>query len=147
MRRTIVALAGVLMTGGAAVMAQQSDPIRQRQALMKNNQEQARTLTGIARGQAPFDLMVVQTALRAIDQNAKQIPSLFPPGTHTGETNALPTIWERKIDFDAHAVKLAQDAEAALARVTNQGTLQTELLVIGQDCGECHERYRKRPTQ
>jgi cytochrome c556 len=70
MRKTIILAAGVLMLSGIRVLAQQGDPIYQRQALMKNNQEQLRALTGMARGQAPFNAMTAQAALQRIEQNA-----------------------------------------------------------------------------
>jgi cytochrome c556 len=142
-----VALGCMLMTGGTAVIAQQSEPIRQRQALMKNNQEQLRTLTPIARGQASFDAAAVQAALQRIAQNAQQIPPVFPAGSQVGETSALPAIWERKADFDARAMKLAQDATAAMATAKDAATLQAALQTIGRNCVGCHEPYRKRPSQ
>jgi cytochrome c556 len=147
MRKTMIALACFVLSTGTAVMAQQNDPIKQRQALMKNNQEQLRTLTGIARGQAPFDANVVRAAMQRLEQNATQIPPLFPPNSQTGETSALPVIWQQKADFDARAMKLAQDARTGITRVTNPATLQAELQVIGQNCGGCHQVYRKPQPQ
>jgi hypothetical protein len=46
MRRIAVAAVTVLTMSGFGVLAQQGDPIEQRQNLMKNNQEQVRTLSG-----------------------------------------------------------------------------------------------------
>jgi cytochrome c556 len=143
----MVALVGIALSAGTTVLAQQSEPIRQRQALMKNNQEQLRTLTGIARGQVAFDANVVRTALQRLEQNGSQIPPLFPPNSQTGETNALPVIWQQKADFDARAMKLTQDARTAQTRVTNPATLQAEIQVFGQSCGGCHQVYRKPQPQ
>ena len=70
MHRTVIAAVGVLTLSGLAVLAQQGDPIRQRQDLMKNNQEQLRALTGMARGQVPFNAAAAQAALQRIEQNA-----------------------------------------------------------------------------
>jgi cytochrome c556 len=55
MRKIIFVLTGLSAIGGLGVMAQQGDPITQRQSLMKNNQKQVRLLTGMSRGQTPFD--------------------------------------------------------------------------------------------
>lgn len=146
MRKTVFVLAGALAVGGLGVMAQQGDPITQRQNLMKNNQEQLRLLTGMARGQAPFDAARAQAAFQAIERNAEQAPALFPPGSHQGKTAALPVIWERKADFDARSAKLAQDAKAAQGRVTDQSGLQTVIQSVGQNCGGCHEVYRRKES-
>ena len=144
MRRITIATAGVLMISGFGVLAQQGDPIQQRQNLMKNNQEQVRTLTGMARGQAPFNAATAQVALQRIEQNAQQVPALFPAGSHQGKTAALPVIWERKADFDARAAKLGQDAKAAQTGITDQASLQAAVQRVGQNCGGCHETYRRK---
>jgi cytochrome c556 len=146
MRKTAIAAAGVLLLSGFGVLAQQGDPIRQRQDLMKNNQEQVRALTGMARGQAPFNAATAQAALQRIEQNARQIPALFPAGSQQGKTAALPVIWERKSDFDAHAAKLEQDAKATQAGITDQVSLQAAVQRVGQNCGGCHETYRKKES-
>jgi cytochrome c556 len=145
MRRTIIATAGVIIASG--VLAQSGDPITQRQNLMKNNQEQVRTLTGMSRGQVPFNAATAQAALQQIEQNAQQTPALFPAGSHQGKTAALPVIWERKADFDARATKLQQDARAAQAGITDQASLQAAVQRVGQNCGGCHEAYRRKEAQ
>lgn len=146
MRKMVLAAAGLLMAAGFGVSAQQDDPIRQRQDLMKNNQEQLRLLTGMSRGQVPFDAARAQAALRQVEQNARQIHALFPPDSRQGKTDALPVIWERKADFDARAAKLVQDAGAVQAGITDQASLQPALQRIGQNCGGCHETYRRKTT-
>jgi cytochrome c556 len=146
MRRAVVAALGVLVASGLGVLAQSGDPITQRQNLMKNNQEQMRALTGMARGQTPFNAATAQAAFQRLEQNAQQIPALFPAGSHQGKTAALPAIWERKADFDAHAAKLRQDARAAQSAVTDQAGLQAALQRVGQNCGGCHEPYRRKDT-
>jgi len=146
MQRTVVAALGVLIASGLGVLAQSGDPITQRQNLMKNNQEQMRTLTGMARGQAPFNAATAQAAFQRLEQNAQQTPALFPAGSNQGKTAALPTIWERKADFDAHATKLQQDARAAQGAITDQASLQAAIQRVGQNCGGCHETYRRKDT-
>src|SRR5918995_5273172 len=143
-RRIVTATASVLLLSGLGVLAQQGDPISLRQALMKNNQEQVRALTGMARGQAPFNAATAQAALQRIELNARQVPALFPAGSQQGKTDALPVIWERKADFDARAAKLEQDANAAQAGITDQASLQAAVQRVGQNCGGCHETYRRK---
>jgi cytochrome c556 len=146
MRKAVTAAAGVLMLSGLGVLAQQGDPIAQRQALMKNNQEQLRALTGMARGQVPFNAAAAQAALQRIEQNARQTPALFPAGSQQGKTDALAVIWERKADFNARAGKLEQDAKAAQAGIADQASLQAAVQRVGQNCGGCHETYRRKQS-
>ena len=146
MRRTVVAALAVLTASGLGVLAQTGDPITQRQNLMKSNQDQMRALTGMARGQVPFNAAAAQAAFQRVAQNAQQIPTLFPAGSNQGKTAALPTIWERKADFEAHAAKLEQDAKAAQGAITDQASLQAAIQRVGQSCGACHEPYRRKES-
>jgi len=146
MRRTVIAALGMLIAGGVGVLAQSGDPIVQRQDLMKNNQEQMRTLTGMSRGQVPFNAATAQAAFQRLEQNARQIPALFPAGSTQGKTAALPAIWERKADFDARAMKLEQDAKAVQAGITDQASLQAAIQRVGQGCGGCHDAYRRKDS-
>lgn len=146
MRRPVILALSLSISSGLGVWAQSGDPIRQRQDLMKSNQEQVRALTGMARGQTPFNAATAQAAFQRIGQNAEQVPALFPAGSDRGKTAALPVIWERKADFDARAAKLAQDAKAVQAGVTDQASLQAAIQRVGQSCGGCHETYRRKET-
>jgi cytochrome c556 len=146
MRRTVIAAVTVLIASGLGVLAQSNDPVVQRQNLMKNNQEQVRALTGMVRGQVPFNATTAQAAFQRIAQNAQQIPGLFPAGSDRGKTDALPAIWQRKADFDARAAKLEQDAKAAQAGITDQASLQAAVQRVGQNCGGCHESYRRKES-
>ena len=146
MRKMIVGLACVFVASGIGALAQQSDPVRERQDLMKSNQEQLRLLTGMARGQVPFDAARAKAALQSIEQNAQRIPALFPAGTQQGKTDALPVVWERKADFEARAAKLEQDATSAQTGITDQASLQAAVQRVGQNCGGCHETYRRKET-
>lgn len=141
-----VAAIGLSMAGGMGGAAQPADPVRQRQDLMKNNQEQLRLLTGMSRGQVPFDANRARAALQTVAQNAERIPALFPPGSQQGKTDALPVIWERKADFDARANKLEQDAKAAQGAITDPASLQPALQRVGQNCTGCHDVYRRKDS-
>jgi cytochrome c556 len=144
MHRTAIVLAGLVALSGIEVRAQQSDAIHQRQELMKDNQEQMRALTGMVRGQVPFNIAAAQAALQQIEQNARQIPSLFQADQEPGPTAALPVIWERKAAFAMRAAKFEQDVADALGRISDQDSLQAAIQQIGQNCSGCHEIYRRK---
>ncbi|KLK93827.1 hypothetical protein AA309_07245 [Microvirga vignae] len=147
MHRTALAAIGLVVLSGIDVLAQQmdsTDAIHQRKELMKDNQEQMQALTGMSRGQVPFNIATAQAALQQIEQNARQIPSLFLSHQERGPTAALPVIWERKADFDARAAKLERDVTDALARISDLGSLQVAIQQVGQNCGGCHETFRRK---
>jgi cytochrome c556 len=112
---------------------------------MKQNNSHARTVAGMLRGQAPFNLAQAQAALQNYVVVGQQFPTLFPDNSKTGgDTKALPAIWENKADFTAHSTKFSQDAQAALTTVRDEATFKTELPKVLQNCDACHDKYRRR---
>jgi cytochrome c556 len=137
-------VAGALALGVTAALAQ-ANVIEQRQNLMKQNNSHARTVAGMLRGQAPFNLAQAQAALQNYVVVGQQFPTLFPDNSKTGgDTKALPAIWENKADFTAHSTKFSQDAQAALTTVRDEATFKTELPKVLQNCDACHDKYRRR---
>jgi cytochrome c556 len=130
----------VLVIGVGAVLAD-SDAIMQRRALMKANGAATKNVVGMLTG-APFDLGAVQAALKTYGEAAAKAPALFPDDSKTGDTNALPAIWDDKADLNARFAKLAQDVAAAQASITDQASFQAQMPGVLKNCGGCHEKYR-----
>jgi cytochrome c556 len=142
MKRSIF-VAGLLALGVTAAIAQ-SNIVEQRQGLMKEMGAQSRTLGGMLRGQAPFDLAQAQAGLKVFSENAKKSTPLYPESTKGAEkTGALPTVWEKKPDFESHFAKLDQSAQAALAAIKDEATFKAEMPKVLQNCGGCHTSFRK----
>jgi len=119
-----------------------ADAIKERRALMKENGEATKPVVPILKGQAPFDLAAVQKALKAYINAAEKMPALFPPDSKTGDTHALPAIWDDTADFDARFKKLGDDAKAALAEVKDDASFKAVMPDFYKNCGGCHEKYR-----
>ena len=85
MRRTAgAALAAVVLVFGAGAVTAQSDPIATRMALMKGNDDNARIVVPMMRGQAPFDAAKVDAAFAQWADTAQKLPGLFPDNSKTG---------------------------------------------------------------
>lgn len=141
LRITIAALAVVLSVG--AVMAQ-SDPIAARQSLMKHNNDNAKAVVQMMRGQAAFDAAKVDAAFVQWADTAQKLPGLFPDNSKTGsDTRATPKIWLNKKDFDAKAAAfgkaVAENRDQAKASLDG---LKAAIPIVGKACDACHEDYR-----
>jgi cytochrome c556 len=142
MKRTMF-VASLLALGVTAAIAQ-SNKVEQRQALMKEMGAQSRTLGNMMRGQAPFDAAAVQAGLKVFAENADKAAPLFSDDTKGAEkTGALPAVWETKGNFDAIMAKLGQDARTAMTTIKDDASLKAELPKVLQNCGTCHQTYRK----
>ncbi len=142
--RKWIAAGAVVAVIGAVGQAPAQDPLAQRIALMKDMGGQARTLTQMARGQAPYDAAAATAAFTKIRDNAKAIPALFTAPPKPGEkTRAAPAIWTDMAGFKAAAAKLEADAAAAIpAAGGGQAALGPLLQNVGADCNSCHEAFQ-----
>lgn len=145
--RTVLALCAVgfgLAFSAGAVVAQ-NDPIAQRKALMKSVGDSGRAPAAMLKGEQPFDLAAVQTALKAMQAAGKASPALYPDNSKTGgDTVALPKIWENKADFNAKLAKLESDATSGLSSITDEASFRASYPNILRGCGDCHRDYRAR---
>ena len=142
-----IVLAGMLaVLGLTAVLAQESDPIKSRQATMKSFGAASRGPGLMLRGQQPFDLETVRAALRTFMDGSRHVPELFarPSGPGGTQTSALPVIWEKRAEFDAIFAKLEADATAALATIHDEASFKAEFPKVLGNCGTCHQTYRAR---
>jgi cytochrome c556 len=72
------------------------------------------------------------------------LPALFPEGSGSGDTRALPAIWSDRAGFErANANMLTQlEALRAAAAAGDPAALTAAFGQTGQTCGACHRPYR-----
>ena len=140
-RSTLAALA-LATSVSVALAAAGADAIKERRALMKANGEATKPIVPMLKGTAPFDLTTVQKALKTYGNAAAKMPALFPPDSKTGDTNALPAIWDNMDDVKARFAKLGKDVDAALASVKDDASFKVVMPDFFKNCGGCHEKYR-----
>ena len=136
--------AGLVMAVGLGA-ALADDPIKQRRDLMKANGDATKPILGMLKG-APFDLAAVKAALKTYADAAAKAPDLFPDSSKTGDTNALPAIWDNKADFSARFVKLADDVKAASTAIVDEASFKATMPGVLKNCGGCHEQYRAKKS-
>jgi cytochrome c556 len=129
---------------GATAVFAQSDPIKEREHLMKENGQHAKVVVQMVKGEKPYDAKAVQAAFAQWHETAEKLPGLFPPNSKSGEkTRASPKIWQNKKDFDekAAAFKKAVADNRAKAEGSLDG-LKVALNAVGKACSNCHDDYR-----
>jgi cytochrome c556 len=139
-----IALAAVVAATAATAVVAQGDPIAARKGMMKGVGGANGAITQMLDGKQPFDAAKAKEALMTISDHAGKIGPLFVAGSHTGDTAALPAIWENKADFDAKMAKMGTDAKAAADKVTDLDSLKANIGSVRQNCGGCHNVYRKK---
>ena len=138
--RTLLAVV-VLAIGVTTVAAQ--DVIAERKALMKQQGAQTAQGAKFMKGEEPFDLAKAKNIFTVLTSTSQKMTSLFPDSSKTGDTAALPAIWEKKAEFNAIAAKLASDAKAAEASVKDEASFKAAFPEVTKNCGGCHRPFRK----
>jgi cytochrome c556 len=144
MIRTVLAVATVAIGVTAAVA--QSDVIKARQALMKANSGQNRVATEMLEGKRAFDLAAAKKVFATFADAGTKALALFPEGSQSGDTAALPAIWKNKADFDARLKKFAADAKAAGDATKDLASFKAQAKGVRAQCGACHKMYRKKKS-
>lgn len=137
----LVVAAALLSVGVTAAVAQ-SAAIQARKDVLKTFGPASRAPGLMLRGEAPFELAAVQAALRVFAEGAPKLPALFPDDSQSGDTKALPLIWQEKDKFNAIFTKLEADSKAAMTSITSEATFKTEMPKVLGNCGTCHTAYR-----
>lgn len=144
--RHIIAIA--LLAGGFAgtvgLAHAQGDIITAREDGMKATAKNAKAIkTALDAG---ANLTPLATNAQEIAAWGHKIPSMFPPGSDVGKTEALPAIWTNKPDFEKHAGDLAAAADKlAVALAANDATAaKAAFTATGAVCAACHRSYREK---
>ena len=138
----IGALAAGAMVGGATISFAQGDVIKQRQENRKQAGAAMRAIKGIIDAKGPTSGAVAQAA--KLKELELAFVNMFPPGSDTGETKALPTVWSDRAGFIA-ASKASDAAYDKLATAAGSGDLAALTAAFadtGKTCGACHNTYR-----
>ena len=141
-----IVLAAALAAFGVTAVVAQSDPIAARKAVMKENGNQAKISREMIEGKQPFDLAAAHKALAAFAATADKMKPLFPDSSKSGDTAALPAVWEHKADFDAKMAKFSSDAKEKDATVKDLDSFKAAMGEVGKNCGGCHNTYRKKAS-
>ena len=144
MIKRILTVAALCLIGATAVVSAENQH-ENREATMKKIGGAMGGLAAIAKGEKEYDAEVVKTSLTTIKEQIAVFPTFFPPGSEKDDEEASPKIWENKADFEAHAAKLAADADALVAALpADQKAVGAALGKLGETCGTCHQAYRQK---
>ena len=125
------------------VAAQNLDVIKARRESLKAMGKATKDPAAMLKGEADFDLSKVQAALRTYMNEAPGLARMFPDDSKTGgDTEALPAIWDNKSDVEGRYLKLAADAKAATATITDEVSFLEEFPKIAAQCAGCHKLFR-----
>ena len=146
MMRTVAVVAGALLLGVGAGVAQQ-DAVKLAQDTMKaNGRNMGTVLSPMFKGEKPYDQAAVDTALSQLEDTARKLPAMFPASIKDakweGDFSPSPKLWEDKAGYDAKVASFAKVVTEAKAKIKDLDSLKVNFPGIGKECGGCHETFR-----
>jgi cytochrome c556 len=146
MMRTVAVVAGTLLLGVGAGMAQQ-DAVKLAQDTMKaNGRNMGTVLSPMFKGEKPYDQAAVDTALNQLEDTARKLPAMFPASIKDakweGDFSPSPKLWEDKAGYDAKVASFTKAVTEAKAKIKDLDSLKANFPGIGKECGGCHETFR-----
>ncbi len=117
--------------------------IKERQAAMKAISGANKTLVTMARGRIDFDATKAAAAFNTIAAAAEKSKAYYTDDSKTGETRALPIVWQQKSDFLKRFDTMIKDAKAGASNSQNMTSFAAAQKTLVGNCGGCHKVYRK----
>jgi cytochrome c556 len=145
MMRAVV-VAGTLLLGVGAVMAQQDIAVQQ-DNLMRG---QAKYLYGVMqkmmKGETPYDQAAIDTAITQLEASVGKIATVFTPNPKQDVVNSTygssQKIWQNKADFESKIPPVAKAIADVKGKIKDLASLKVAYGSINDRCNDCHETYR-----
>jgi cytochrome c556 len=145
MARTLV-VAGALVLGVGAAMAQQEIAVKQDNLMRAQAKSLYTVMLKTAKGEIPYDQAAIDAALAQLEESVPTIPTVFATNPKEDVVNATygssQKIWQNKADFDSKVPPVIKAIADAKGKIKNVASLKVAYDSINAKCTDCHETYR-----
>ena len=139
----ILILSTMVLTANSLFAAQSVEEIiKGRKAMFSENYQTAKKISILLKSNK---IEESKPLMKKMSENYKKLLEYFPDNTKEGfNTEALPSIWENKDEFNALMQKASDDMiklASAIETADNLAAAQKKLM--WSNCSACHNRFRK----
>ena len=115
--------------------------IKGRKAMFSENYQNAKKISILLKSKK---IEEAKPLMKKISDNYKKLLDYFPENTKEGfKTEALPSIWENKDEFNALMKKASEDMiKLAKAIDTAEDLRAVQKELMWSNCSACHSRFR-----
>ena len=145
MRRMVV-VAGALLLGVGAVMADQGLAVKQDNLMRAQAKSMYGVLLKTMKGGLPYDQAAVDAAIADLEKSVPTIATVFATNPREDVVNATygskQAIWQNKADFDSKIPPVIKAIADVKGTVKDAASLKVAYDAIEEKCNGCHETYR-----
>jgi len=142
----MVVVAGALLLGAGAVMAQQDIAVKQDNLMRAQGKSMYGVISKTVKGEIPYDQKAIDAAIAQLEESLPTIPSVFATNPKEDVVNATygssQKIWQNKADFDSKIPPVAKAVADVKGKIKDVASLKVAYDSIQAKCVECHETYR-----
>ena len=139
----ILILSAMVLTANSLFAAQSVEEIiKGRKAMFSENYQTAKKISILLKSNK---IEEAKPLMKKMSENYKKLLDYFPDNTKEGfKTEALPSIWENKDEFNALMQKASDDMiKLASAIDTAEDLRAAQKDLMWSNCSACHDRFRK----
>ena len=139
--KTIVVAIFILISQQLYAAQSVEDIIKGRKAMFSENYQNAKKISILLKSKK---IEEAKPLMKKISDNYKKLLDYFPENTKEGfKTEALPSIWENKDEFNALMQKASDDMlKLAKAIDTAEDLRAVQKELMWSNCSACHSRFR-----
>jgi cytochrome c556 len=145
MIRTVV-VAGALLLGVGAVMAQQDVAVKQDNLMRAQGKSMYGVILKTVKGEIPYDQKAIDAAFKDLEASVPTIPNAFATNPKEDVVNATygssQKIWQNKADFDSKVPPVAKAIADVKGTPKDVASLKVAFDTVQAKCTDCHETYR-----
>src|SRR5258707_5333461 len=142
----MVIVAGALLLGVGAVMADQDLAVKQDNLMRAQGKSMYGVLLKTVKGEIPYDQKAVDAAIADLEKSVPTISTVFATKPKEDVVNATygakQSSWKNKADFDAKIPPVSKAIAEVKGTVKDAASLKVAFDAIQEKCTGCHETYR-----
>jgi cytochrome c556 len=145
MKRMFV-VAGTLLLGAGAVMAQQEVAVQQDNLMRSQAKSMYGVILKMTKGEIPYDQKAVDAAIASLEADVAKIAKTFEVNPKQDVVNATygssPKVWQNKADFDSKIPPVQKAIADVKGKIHDVASLKAAYTAMNDRCNDCHETYR-----
>ncbi|MCG2671829.1 cytochrome c [Bradyrhizobium sp. GCM10023182] len=145
MKRMLI-VAGTLLLGAGAVMAQQEVAVQQDNLMRSQAKSMYGVILKMTKGEIPYDQKAADAAIASLEADVAKIAKTFEVNPKQDVVNAnygsSPKVWQNKADFDSKIPPVQKAIADVKGKIKDVASLKAAYTAMNDRCNDCHETYR-----
>ncbi|RXH19337.1 cytochrome c [Bradyrhizobium guangzhouense] len=144
--KRILVVAGTLLLGAGAVMAQQEVAVQQDNLMRSQAKSLYTVILKMTKGDIPYNQKQADEAIANLEADVGKIAKTFEVNPKQDVVNATygssPKVWQQKADFDSKTPPVQKAIAEVKGKIHDVASLKAAYTSINDRCNDCHETYR-----